>query len=152
MKQLYYDVKKCLGCRSCEIACAVAHSEGRDLWKAIKEEIKSLPRKQVLAFEDENYPVSCRNCDEPKCVEACMAVALSYDVKLGIVQHDKKRCVGCWMCVMSCPFGAIRPDINTKVPLRCDKCIDRDEPSCLKACPTKAIIWQEEVAVQGKMD
>jgi carbon-monoxide dehydrogenase iron sulfur subunit len=144
MKQLYYEVKKCLGCRSCEIACAVAHSESKELLKALKEEIKSLPRKKVLFSRNNNYPVSCRNCKEPKCVQACMAVALRYDVKLGIVEHDQKRCVGCWMCVMSCPYGAIRPNIKTKVPLRCDKCIDKDEPSCLKACPTQAIIWQEE--------
>lgn len=81
MKNLYYDVKKCLGCRSCELACSVAHSETRDILKAIKEEIKSLPRKQVFFANGSNYPVSCRNCKEPKCVEACMAAALRYNPK-----------------------------------------------------------------------
>ncbi len=148
MKQLYYDVEKCLGCRSCEIACAVAHSESKRLFQAVSEEVKSLPRKQVIFLKNSNYPVSCRNCKEPKCVAACMAVALNYNQTKGIVEHDQARCVGCWMCVMSCPYGAIRPNINTKVPLRCDKCIDKDEPSCLKACPTEAILWQEEAGVK----
>jgi carbon-monoxide dehydrogenase iron sulfur subunit len=144
MKQLYYDVKKCLGCRSCEIACSVAHSEGGNLLKAIKEEVRSLPRKKVIFSGENNYPVSCRNCKDAKCVQACMAAALSYNEAKGIVEHDKTRCVGCWMCVMTCPYSAIRPNPEAKIPLRCDKCVDKDEPGCLKACPTGAIIWQEE--------
>ncbi len=145
MKNLYYEVKKCLGCRSCEITCAVAHSATQDLFKAIREEVLSLPRKKVSASAGKNYPVSCRHCQSPICVDACMAAALAYDKEKGMVLHDESRCVGCWMCVMVCPYAAIRPNIKSKLPVRCDKCKDKDEPSCVKACPTGAIIWQEEV-------
>ncbi|MDP2941587.1 MAG: 4Fe-4S dicluster domain-containing protein [Candidatus Omnitrophota bacterium] len=144
MKQLYYEVKKCLGCKSCEIACSVAHSAAEELFKAVREEVLSLPRKKVLSCKGNNYPVSCRHCKEAKCVDACMAAALVYDKEKGMVLHDETRCVGCWMCVMVCPYAAIRPDIKTKIPVRCDKCKDKDEPACVKACPTGAIIWQEE--------
>jgi len=160
MKNLYYDVKKCLGCKSCEIACAVAHSVTNELFKAIKEEILSLPRKKIISSKNKNYPVSCRHCKDPKCVDACMAAALVYDKEKGMVLHDESRCVGCWMCVMVCPYGAIRPNIKTEIPIRCDKCKprtidmvrgkDKDEPSCVKACPTGAIIWQEELLVEIK--
>ena len=165
MKQLYYEVKKCLGCKSCEIACSIAHSGTGELFSAIKEEVLSLPRKKVLHFKDKNYPVSCRHCKDPKCVDACMAAALIYDKEKGMVVHDESRCVGCWMCVMVCPYSAIRPNIKTKIPLRCDKCKDvprssskseaalkeergEDELSCVRACPTQAIIWQEEISVE----
>jgi len=141
MKKLYYDVKKCLGCKSCEIACAVTHSVTQDLLKEIKEEAKSLPRKKVYSSRDKNYPVSCRHCKEPKCVDACMAAALSYDKGKETVLYDQERCVGCWMCVMSCPYGAVRPNTKSKIVVRCDKCKDKDEPACVKACPTGAIIW-----------
>jgi carbon-monoxide dehydrogenase iron sulfur subunit len=144
MKQLYYTIDKCLGCKSCEVACAVAHSIAGDLFKTIKEEVLSLPRKKVLSAKGKNYPVSCRHCKDPKCVEACMAAALIYDAEKGIVIHDETRCVGCWMCVMACPYAAIRPNLKTKMPVRCDKCKDKDEPSCVKACPTGAIIFIEE--------
>jgi len=147
VKQLYYDIKKCLGCKSCEIACAVAHSISNELFKAIKDEILSLPRKKIIYSKDKNYPVSCRHCKDPKCVDACMAAALVYDKEKGMVLHDESRCVGCWMCVMVCPYGAIRPNIKTRIPIRCDKCKDKDEPSCVKACPTGAIIWLEETAL-----
>lgn len=147
MKVLYYDVKKCLGCKSCEIACAVAHSLTQDLFKSLKEEICSLPRKKVYKSGDKNFPVSCRHCKDPKCVDACMAAALVFDKEKGLVLHNEEKCVGCWMCVMVCPYSAIRPSIKKKIPVRCDKCKDKDEPACVKACPTGAIIWQEELVV-----
>jgi anaerobic carbon-monoxide dehydrogenase iron sulfur subunit len=148
MKNLYYDIKKCLGCKSCEIACAVAHSVSQDLFQVINEQVLSLPRKKVYFSGDKNYPVSCRHCKDPKCVDACIACALVYDQEKGIVAHNDKRCVGCWMCVMVCPYGAIRPNIKVKVPVRCDKCKDKDQPACVKACPTGAIIWKEEGPIQ----
>ncbi len=148
MKNLFYDVKKCLGCKSCEMACAVAHSACGELFKALEEEVLSLPRVKVFASEGKNYPVSCRNCQDPKCVDACMAAALVFDKQKGMVEHNEKRCVGCWMCVMVCPYSAIRPNLKTKMPIRCDKCKDKEEPACVKACPTGAIIWQEEMAVE----
>jgi carbon-monoxide dehydrogenase iron sulfur subunit len=148
MKQLYYAVEKCLGCRSCEIACAVAHSLSGELFQAIAEENKSLPRKKILPAAGKNYPVSCRHCAEAKCVDACMAGCLVYDKEKGVVQHDASRCVGCWMCVMVCPYGAIRPNTKSKLPIRCDKCKDKDRPACVAACPTGAIIWQEEIILK----
>ncbi|MFC1658235.1 4Fe-4S dicluster domain-containing protein [Candidatus Omnitrophota bacterium] len=144
MKKIFYDIKKCLGCKSCEIACAVAHSGSKELLKALKEEVLSLPRKKVYTSGDKNFPNSCRHCKEHPCVDACMAMALVYDEKSGMVLHDEKRCVGCWMCVMVCPYGSIRPNPKSKKPIRCDKCKDLDEPACVKACPTGAIIWMEE--------
>jgi len=145
MKQLYYEVRKCLGCRSCEIACALAHSLSGELYKALGEEKLSMPRKKVLACGGKNYPVSCRHCEGALCVDACMAGALVFDKQKGQVMHDAERCVGCWMCVMVCPYGAIRPNILDKMPLRCDKCTDKDEPACVAACPTQAVIEQEKV-------
>ncbi len=145
MKQLYYDAKKCLGCKSCEIACAIAHSVSKDLFKSLREEVLSLPRKRVYKSGDKNFPMSCRHCNDPKCVDACMAVALVYDKEKGMVLHDEKRCVGCWMCVMVCPYSAIRPNAKIKLPVRCDKCKDIEEPICIKACPVGAITWVEEI-------
>jgi len=142
MKKLYYDISKCLGCKSCEISCAIAHSKTQNLFSMLKEEILSLPRKKVYRSKDMNFPVSCRHCEEPKCVDACMAKALEFNKEKGMVICDESRCVGCWMCVMVCPYGAIRPNLKTKIPVRCDLCKDREEPSCLKVCPTGAIIWQ----------
>jgi carbon-monoxide dehydrogenase iron sulfur subunit len=142
MKKLYYNTSKCLGCKSCEIACSLAHSKTQSLFAMLKEEVLPLPRKRVYRSGDMNFPISCRHCEDARCVDACMAGALRFDKEKGIIIHDESRCVGCWMCVMVCPYGAIRPNLKTKIPIRCDMCKEKEEPSCVIACPTKAIIWQ----------
>ena len=63
----------------------------------------------------------------------------------------EKNCVGCKVCVMVCPFGAIsvKPEsdsvtdgrTNRGVARKCDLCATtgRELPACMEACPTKAI-------------
>lgn len=141
MKKLKYDPKKCLACRTCELACALGHSGCADLFCAINTKDISLPRVKVYAGgQSQRFPVACRHCDEPACVAACIAGALIKDSKTGKVNYNKDKCVGCWMCVMVCPYGAIRPNAKTKKTIRCDLCEDQDSPRCVEACPVKAII------------
>lgn len=144
MKRLYFDVNKCLACRTCELVCSTHHSLSRDFFKAIKEKKIQLPRIKVSIGKGKNFPIACRHCQDPKCVDACIARALSYDYEKREVIHDKDRCVGCWMCIMVCPYGAIRPDKASRQPVRCDYCTEAGEPQCAKNCPTKAIKYQEE--------
>jgi carbon-monoxide dehydrogenase iron sulfur subunit len=95
-------------------------------------------------------PIFCRHCSLPDCVMACMSGALKKDPATGHVQYDEKRCGVCFMCVMSCPYGNVKPDrvTHTKI-LKCDFCKDApasngDEgPNCVKACPKKAIHVEE---------
>jgi len=143
-KKLKYNPKKCLSCRTCEIACAVGHSETKQLLCAIKEKQLSLPRVKVFTYQGiEGFPVACRHCDEPKCVISCISCALTKDAETGMVNYDKDKCVGCWMCVMACPYGAIRPNYKTKKTIRCDLCSDVDTPRCLESCPVKVITLEE---------
>jgi len=78
-------------------------------------------------------------------VEACIAGAMHKDDVTGEVTCDVDCCVGCWMCVMVCPFGAVRPgEIYT---IKCDMCPDRqDGYACVESCPTGALFTatQEE--------
>ena len=83
-------------------------------------------------------------------MDACIAHALSYDAKTGRVLHDKDKCTGCWMCVMVCPYGAIRDNKKLKVPVRCDFCADTDEPRCINACPVGAIMFLEEDELESR--
>ena len=143
-KKIYYNIYKCLGCKSCEFACALGHSNSKDLFLYIKNKENTKPAVKVGFVDNKNYPIACRHCKDHPCIDACISVALSYDEKKGKVIHNKERCVGCWMCVMVCPFGAIRPDKTERVPVRCDFCEGEDEPRCIKACPTGAIFMEEE--------
>ncbi|MEW6660906.1 MAG: 4Fe-4S dicluster domain-containing protein [Bacillota bacterium] len=83
----------------------------------------------------------CRHCEEAPCVAACMAGALYYSSK-GLILQNSEQCVGCGMCVMVCPFGAIRLDPTSHRSRKCQGCMDFPEPPCITACNPKALQQQ----------
>ncbi|PKM82700.1 MAG: 4Fe-4S ferredoxin [Firmicutes bacterium HGW-Firmicutes-14] len=139
MKQILVDIKKCLACKSCEIACAVTHSESKSLIGAVLQDKKPRQRVYVEAGDGISFPLQCRHCEDPRCVSACMSGAMYTDDQTGLVANNPDKCVGCWMCVMVCPFGAITQDTEQKIAQKCERCVDLEEPACVMACPTKAI-------------
>ncbi len=139
MEQILITPDRCLGCHSCELACAVEHAPSKDLFAAVSAKEKSRQRIFVETDGRLNLPLQCRHCQEPLCINACMTGALSRDEATGKVLVNQDKCVGCWMCVMTCPFGAIEQDTNEKIISKCDRCPDRQQPACAAACPTEAI-------------
>ncbi|WP_367270842.1 4Fe-4S binding protein [Thermococcus sp.] len=53
---IFINPAKCIGCRQCEIACAVEHSQSKDLFSAIFEDPLPLPRIHILPMEPTTYP------------------------------------------------------------------------------------------------
>lgn len=139
MTKIYCDITKCLACRACELACAAEHSQSKDLLKAITEHSKPKKRVAVSAVDDKTISIHCQHCEDAPCVVACISGALTKDKNSRATLHNKEKCVGCWMCVMSCPFGAIVRDIENHIALKCDLCPDRDDYACVAVCPTGAL-------------
>ena len=83
------------------------------------------------------------HCKEAACIIACPTGAIYKDSEYGIVLINEQQCMGCFMCVMLCPFGAISVDLNKKLVIKCDFCKSRlnnkKVPACVEACPTKAL-------------
>lgn len=146
LKQIMVRTNHCTGCKSCEIACAVAHSNGRELFATLLSGEKPVRRVKVETNPGRtvNLPVQCRQCREAKCVQACMTGAMHYDQSSGLVVNNEDKCVGCWMCVMVCPYGVIVPGETQKVAAKCDQCLSIEhQPACVQACPTKALQFIE---------
>ena len=141
------DYKKCNGCKNCYIACMQAHRPDKgsiynlDLTDSINESRNS------IKTDDNNqyFPLFCRHCDDPECVSTCMSGAMTKNTENGLVIYDKEQCASCFMCIMTCPFGILKPDDKTKTfVIKCDFCIqDENDPNCVKACSTKAIYIEE---------
>lgn len=131
----------CIGCKLCEVYCVSAHSNGKSLIKAFKDEGRPLSRIVVEENKPVTFALSCRHCEEPACVEACITGAMAKDEKTGAVIHDAEKCVGCWMCVMVCPFGGIKQDRrHKKIASKCDLCLDNGgDPACVANCPNNAL-------------
>ncbi len=146
MKQILVKTERCIGCKSCELACSTVHSESGEIISAVLKGERPVRRVSVETNTENtvNIPVQCRQCREPKCVTACMTGAMRIDETTGLVLNQEEKCVGCWMCVMVCPYGVIVPSENTRKAVKCDQCLSKGHnPACVKACPTKAIKFTE---------
>lgn len=137
------DVKKCLACRSCEIACAIQHSESKTLTGAIKERPAPQARVNVEGTREFSIPLQCRHCEEAPCIKICPTNAILKTDKEGPVVVDEQLCIGCKWCVLACPFGVINLGHKGRVAIKCDLCMERlkeDQlPECVISCPTESI-------------
>ena len=154
---LLVDPNKCMGCKSCMLACSLVH-EGR--------ESLSLARIQVLYDPFEKYPESiqiaqCRQCTYPPCVEACPTGALHADKKNGGVRLvDYAKCIGCQRCAEACPFLPSRAlwNFENSHAQKCDLCLNTPywneiggptgKRACEEVCPEDAIKFTSEIPTQ----
>lgn len=139
MRKKTIDLARCTGCKSCELGCMVAHSPDQDLLLAYRDGGAAAIRSRCLVALTEDgrrLPRHCNHCADPQCLRACMSGALRRG-ESGHVVCDTGVCVGCYMCVMSCPSGTARPVAGgSRMLVKCDGCEGRDEMACVAACPT----------------
>jgi len=134
---LLVDADKCVGCLTCEKVCSLKH-EGECI--PARSLIKVIMRVQMGT---NGYfvavPVVCQQCETPICKEVCPTNAIYQDLKTGAYMVDEDKCVGCRLCTIVCPLGAIEihPDKNSAI--KCDLC--GGEPLCAKFCLAEAITY-----------
>ena len=58
---------------------------------------------------------------------------------------DQDKCVGCYTCVLVCPYGALRPSEEGPME-KCQLCLDSisGEPACVAGCPNRATVFEEK--------
>ncbi len=141
---LAVDSEKCTGCRNCEAACSVYHVH-------VCNPVKSAVRIVKWPEKGLHVPVVCQQCEEPSCANICPVEAISRAEDTGAVVVDPDLCVGCQMCVVACPFGAITLDRDRRVAIKCDLC-GGAEPWCVRYCEPGALTYKRppEVALDKK--
>lgn len=131
------DPQKCIGCRTCEIACVLAHSSENLLIS--NPEFDFNPRLKVIKTAKVSAPIQCRHCEDAPCAKSCPNSCITNNN--GVVDIDTENCIGCKACMMACPFGAM--DIVSEkrmVANKCDLCSkNQDSPACINVCPTQAL-------------
>ena len=148
---------RCLGCKTCELACGVEHSRTKSLATAIREEQPPRPRVRVESGCGFKVPLQCRQCENAPCVAICPTNALHRKDKDSPVLIDQNLCIGCKWCILACPFGVIRMDDDSHAIIKCDQCFERLErgelPACVEACPTHALTFKNlDEVVADKRD
>lgn len=141
MKRVYVNEDWCLGCHLCEYNCAFANSGQTDMAKALKGK-QIHPNIRVEEADGVCFAVSCRHCDDPLCVNACITGALTRTD--GVISINRDKCVGCYTCVMVCPYGAVVPS-ETGAVQKCELCLSNTagSPACVAGCPNQAIVYEE---------
>jgi Fe-S-cluster-containing dehydrogenase component len=134
-KALLVNLDKCTGCRSCELACSFKHHG---------EFNPSKSNIQVSIFTENAFyvPMVCTQCDKPFCGEVCPTGAIYASEANGayVVLVDKEKCVGCKMCTLACPFGAITYQNNGCVQ-KCNLC--EGNPECVTFCIPGALEFKD---------
>lgn len=147
-KVIVVNIEKCLACKSCEMACAVAHSESKVLEEAICQSPEPQQRLTVEAVAEFAVPLQCRHCEDAPCIAVCPTGAINRHGAEDPVLIKADLCIGCKFCLMACPFGVINVSRDGKAVVKCDLCVDRTttgaQPACVEACPTKALKLADE--------
>ena len=86
-----------------------------------------------------DLPLVCQQCETPVCMKICPVDAVIRDDKIGIVKIKGERCIGCRMCQLVCPLGAISLHPTQRAMVKCDLC--EGDPECVKWCTTNAISY-----------
>lgn len=150
--RFHFNMTKCIGCRSCEIACNEQNGNPTDIrWRRMGE------------IEGGEYPdtlrhylsMGCNHCLDADCVKGCPVNAYTKDPATGIVLHSADACIGCQYCVWNCPYSVPQFNAERGIVGKCDMCHGRltegREPACVNACPESAIeveivdmaLWRE---------
>ncbi len=157
---LVVDLKLCLGCSACTLACKVQNGTPSGVFwtHVIQKEIGKWPNANR-----QYIPVPCMHCQNAPCVEVCPTGA-SYKRPDGIVAVNYDACMGCRYCETACPYGA-RTFIDSikgyypgkgltpyeqvayakhqvGVVEKCNFCMERvdkgEQPACVQTCPAYA--------------
>ncbi len=156
------DLKLCIGCNSCVIACKAENGTPPGIFwnKVLEKEEGVFPAARRVFF-----PTRCMNCENAPCLNVCPTGA-TYRNGMGLVLIDSNKCSGCRACMVACPYearyiwdGKTTYFSSGPVPFeqvkykkhcagaaqKCDFCVDRLEkdlqPYCVQNCLTGALTF-----------
>ncbi|MEE9368019.1 MAG: DmsC/YnfH family molybdoenzyme membrane anchor subunit [Pontiella sp.] len=137
--RFHFHMDLCIGCHSCEVACAEQNAlPAHTQWRRVGE-------VQSGTFPDtESFFLSsgCNHCLDAPCAKGCPVDAYEINDN-GIVIHKDDVCIGCGYCTWNCPYGVPTMQEDRRIVTKCDMCHNRLEqgkdPACVQACPAGAI-------------
>lgn len=155
-KGFLIDTARCIGCRSCQVACKQwnkleadktvnrgSFENPRDLTANLYNRIRFVERDDPTGgVRWSFFSERCMHCGEAGCMKVCPSPGALYRTSAGSIAFNKEKCISCKYCVSACPFNVPRYGADDRVA-KCNLCADRVAagmaPVCAKGCPTQAI-------------
>lgn len=149
------DLTKCVGCRTCEQACAEANGLPDPDWSddmSYRNPRHPTPtqftavNRYATSKGEVNVKSQCMHCLQPACAAGCLTRSL-YKTAAGPVIWRENKCMGCRFCMIACPFDAPKFEYNSAVPKiqKCQLCFERVTagklPACVENCPAEALTF-----------
>lgn len=155
----HFNAQRCTGCKTCVLACKDYHDlpstisfrqvyeYGGGTWE---QDAQGLWTQDCFAYY---VSVSCNHCSDPACTKVCPTGAM-HKGESGLVSVDRKKCIGCGYCALSCPYRAPKVDRTRGFSVKCDGCEARvftgEKPICVEACPLRALEFGEVSDLRAK--
>jgi Fe-S-cluster-containing dehydrogenase component len=151
---MLYDTTRCIGCKTCVVACHEANDlppddRGNGLHDA-PQALNDRTKNIIKLYKEEGrrsyVKQQCMHCIDPACVGACMIGALQKR-EHGIVTWESDRCIGCRYCQVACPYNIPKFEWASTNPriIKCELCNHRLKegkiPACCEVCPRAAVIY-----------
>lgn len=136
----YIDMSKCIGCRTCQVACKDKNNlDVGVLFRRVYDmESGKFPQPRIA-----HLSLGCNHCTDPQCVKHCPTGALYKRTEDGLVLQDHDKCIGCRLCVWSCPYEAPQYSETEGKVGKCNMCADLlakgENPACVDSCVMRAI-------------
>lgn len=135
------DLRKCIGCQACTVACAhenvLPEGQHRTHVPVYELDTPAGPSQAVL-------PRLCNHCEDPPCTPVC-PVDATFKTENGAVVVDADQCVGCGYCVQACPYEARFLNHETGTADKCTFCVQRTDagllPACVETCVGNARVF-----------
>lgn len=129
------DVRRCIGCHSCTVACKTEHDVPAGVNRSWVEYVEKGEYPNVARSF---LPRLCNHCSVPQCVSVCPTGATYKRPEDGIVIIDSGVCIGCKYCIQACPYDARFLNPHTGFADKCDFCAHRVSrglvPACVETC------------------
>ena len=138
--RFHFDMKKCIGCKCCVVACNEQNGNPAAInWRRVGEIEGGWFPNTTRSY----LSMGCNHCLDPTCLSGCPVDAYSKDPATGIVRHSADACIGCQYCTWNCSYGVPQYNAERGVVGKCDMCHGRlslgQSPACVSACPEGAI-------------
>ena len=138
---------RCVGCHTCELACALSHSDAKDIEALFASGEKPVYRIRVTTKKSKAIAEVCRQCVKPACEIACPTGACKRLGPEKPVLVNEELCDAKTLCVEACPFDMMFMSADGTVAVKCDLCMHRlaegELPACVAACPTQALHYDD---------